>query len=73
MSLAILFGTFSPIHFLIGFLVLLCVVAIVIVGAKWVISLTGAVIPSPLMMIAGIIIFLVLLLALLNWSGLYTF
>lgn len=63
---------FSPIHFLIGFLILVCVIAIVIIGVKWLIALTGIAIPQPLLMILGIILFMVLLLMLLNYSGLYT-
>jgi len=61
---------FSPIHFLIGFLILVCVLAIVIIACKWLLSLTGLAIPQPLLLILGIIIFLLLLLMLLNYSGL---
>jgi len=64
---------FSAIHFLVGFIVLICVVAIVIIAAKWLLSLTGLAIPQPLLVILGILIFLVLLLWLLSWSGLFTF
>jgi hypothetical protein len=66
-------SAFSPIHFLIGFLVLVCVLAIVVIGCRWLLSLTGIVIPQPLLLILGIIVFLILLLALLNYSGLYAF
>lgn len=64
---------FSAIHFLIGFLILICVIAIVIIGVKWLISLTGWAIPQPLLVIAGIILFMILLLVVLQWSGLYVF
>jgi hypothetical protein len=64
---------FSAIHFLIGFLLLICVIAIVIIGVKWLITLTGVAIPQPLLLIAGIILFIVLLLVLLQYSGLYSF
>ena len=64
---------FNAIHFLIGFLVLLCVLAVVVIGARWLLSLTGLAIPGPLLTILGIIIFMILLLALLQYSGLYSF
>lgn len=60
---------FSPIHFLIGFLVLICVLAIVIIAVKWLLSLTGLPIPQPLLIILGIILFLILLFCLVSWSG----
>jgi hypothetical protein len=69
--LALTVPVFSPIHFLVGFLLLVCVIAIVIIGVKWLISLTGIVIPQPLLLILGIILFMILLLVLLNYSGLY--
>ena len=62
----------SPVHFLVGFLILICVLAVVIIGFRWLLSLTGIVIPQPLLVILGIIIFIVLLLVLLNWSGYWT-
>ena len=62
--------SFSPIHFLIGFLILVCVIAIVIIACKWLLSLTGIAIPQPLLLILGMIIFLILLLVLLNYNGL---
>jgi uncharacterized membrane protein len=61
---------FSPIHFLVGFLILVCVIAIVIIACKWLLSLTGIAIPQPLLLILGIIIFLILLMVLLQYSGL---
>jgi hypothetical protein len=64
---------FSPARFLVGFLVFVCVLAIVIIACRWLLSLTGIAIPQPLLVILGIIVFLLLLLVLLNWSGLYAF
>jgi hypothetical protein len=66
-------SAFSPIHFLIGFLVLVCVLAIVIIACRWLLTLTGITIPQPLLLILGIIVFLILLLVLLQYSGLYQF
>jgi hypothetical protein len=37
----------------------------------WLLSLTGIVIPQPLMLVFGIILFILLLLWVLNWSGIY--
>lgn len=64
---------FSPFHFLVGFLVLICVFAIVIIAVKYLIALTGIPIPPPLLAILGIIVFLILLMVLLDYSGLYAF
>jgi hypothetical protein len=55
--------------FLIQFLIFICVVAIVIIGGRWLLSLTGLAIPQPLLVILGIILFLVLLLLFLNYAG----
>ena len=66
-------ASFSAIHFLIGFIVLICVLAIVIILGKWLIGLTGLAIPPPLMMALGIILFLALFLWLLQFSGLWGF
>lgn len=71
--LATTLTAFSPIHFLVGFLILVCVLAIVIIACRWLLTLTGVVIPQPLLLILGIIVFLILLLVLLNYSGLYVF
>ena len=46
---------------------------IVIIAAKWLLSLTGLAIPQPLLVILGILVFLALFLWLLSWSGLYNF
>lgn len=75
MSLA-LFATavmFSPVRFLIGFLVLVCILAIMVVAVKWLMDLAGIPIPQPLLVILGILVFMILLLVLVNWSGLYVF
>lgn len=64
---------FNAIHFLIGFLVMVCVLAIVIIAARWLLSLAGIAVPQPLLMILGIVLFLLLLLWLLSWSGVYSF
>ena len=62
--------SFDPIRFAFGFVVLICLVAIVIIGVKWLCQLGGFAIPQPLLMILGIIVFLVLLFALVNYAGL---
>lgn len=62
---------FSPIHFLVGFLILVCVIAILIIACKWLMGLAGITIPQPLLVILGILIFMILLLVVLNYSGLY--
>lgn len=64
---------FSPIAFLLGFLLLICVLACVVIGIEWLMGLAGIAIPPPLLAILGIILFIVLLLALFNYSGLYAF
>lgn len=71
--LATTLTAFSPIHFLVGFLILVCVIAIVIIAVRWLIQLTGIAVPQPLLVILGIILFMILLLMLLNYSGLYVF
>jgi len=62
--------SFNFIHFAVGLLILFCVLAILIIGVRWLCTLAGIAIPQPLMVILGIIVFIVLLLMLLNWSGL---
>jgi hypothetical protein len=64
---------FSAIHFLIGFIIMVVVLAVVIIAVKWLIGLTGLVIPQPLWLILGLLLFLALLLWLIQWSGLYSF
>ncbi|HXN71577.1 MAG TPA: hypothetical protein VN861_03375 [Candidatus Acidoferrales bacterium] len=61
------------IHFLVGFLILCCVIACVIILVKWLCGLMGVTIPPPLMAVLGIILFIILLLMLLNYSGYYRF
>lgn len=57
------------IGFLFWFLVVIAVLAIVIIGAKWLLGLAGITIPQPLMVILGIIMFLVMLFALWHFVG----
>ena len=61
----------DAISFLISFLVFIIVVAIVIIGARWLLGLAGVTIPQPLMIILGLICFLILLLFFLNFTGVY--
>jgi hypothetical protein len=63
----------DPIRFLVGFLILCCCIAVVIILVRWLVGLTGIAIPSPLMLVLGIVLFVVLLLMLLNYSGFYRF
>jgi len=64
---------FSMIHFAAGFAVMICVLAILIIAAKWLLGLAGISIPPPLMTIIGILLFLILLLAVFEYSGIYSF
>jgi hypothetical protein len=57
------------IGFLVSFIVFLVVVAILIIGFRWLLSLTGLAIPQPLLIILGLILFLVLLLLFFNYVG----
>jgi hypothetical protein len=61
----------DAVSFLISFLVFIIVIAIVIIGVRWLLSLAGWVIPQPLMIIAGLIFFLVILMVFLNFTGVY--
>jgi hypothetical protein len=61
--------TFSFPHFIVGFIFLCCAIAIVIILVKWLAGLAGFTIPPPLMLVAGILLFMLLLALLLNWSG----
>lgn len=61
------------IHFAVGFVVLIVVLAIVVIAVKWLLGLMGVAIPQPLMVIIGLLFFLIFLLMLLNWSGYYKF
>jgi hypothetical protein len=64
---------FNPIRFAVGFIVLIVVLAIVIIGLKWLLGLAGITVPQPLLMILGLLVFLLLFLALMQWSNLYNF
>ena len=64
---------FNPISAMIGFVVLCVCLAIIIILARWVLSLTGLVIPQPLLIVLGLILFLVLLMFFLDWTGIYVF
>ena len=68
-----LVSSFNALHFLVGVVVLICVLAIIVIGVRWLASLAGVVIPQPLLIIGGILLFLGLFLWVMNWSGLYTF
>jgi len=57
------------ISFMLSFLVFIVVLAIVVIGVRWVLSLTGITIPPPLMYILGLILFLVLLFVFLQYAG----
>lgn len=59
----------SPIGMMIGFVVFCVCTAIVIILVRWLLQLTGVVIPQPLMLVLGLIVFLIFLLFFLNWSG----
>ena len=62
----------NPIAMMFEFLVFCCVVAVFIILVKWVLGLTGIVIPPPLLLVAGIIVFLILLTFFLDWTGIYS-
>jgi len=63
----------SPISGMIEFVVFIVCVAIVIILARWALSLTGLTIPQPLLVVLGLIVFLVMLLFFLNFTGIYAF
>lgn len=63
----------DPIRFIIGFILLCCLIAIVIILVKWLANLAGIAVPPQLMLVLGILIFVVLLLWLLNYAGVYRF
>lgn len=64
---------FNPISAMIGFVVLCCCLAIVIILGRWLLSLTGWAIPQPILVVLGIIVFLVFLMFFLNYTGIYAF
>jgi fatty acid desaturase len=55
------------IAFLVWFLVVIAVLAIVIIGIKWLMGLAGIPIPAPLLAILGIILFIILVLAVFHF------
>jgi hypothetical protein len=57
------------ISFMLSFLVFIVVLAIIVIGVRWLLSLTDLVIPPPLLYILGLILFLVLLFVFLNYAG----
>jgi hypothetical protein len=57
------------IGFLLWFLVVCVVLAVVIIAVRWLMSLAGIAIPQPLMLILGLILFLILLFALWHFVG----
>lgn len=61
----------NAISLMVSFLVFIICVAIVIIGARWLLGLAGITIPQPLMVIIGLIVFLFFLLIFLNYSGLW--
>jgi len=73
MTLALAMSSFNAVHFAVGFILLICVLAIVIIGIKWLLTLAGITVPQPVLVMLGILVFMVLLIALLDYSGLYHF
>ncbi len=63
----------NAVGFLVSFLVFIIVIAIVIIGVKWLLSVAGVPIPQPLLIILGLIFFLIVLLFFLNFTGVYHF
>ena len=57
------------IGFLLSFLVFIVVLAIVVIGVRWLLSLTGIAIPQPLLYILGLVLFLVLLFVFIQYAG----
>jgi len=73
LSLSALMPASNPIGMMVEFIVFCCVIAVVIILARWLLTLTGLVIPQPLMIVLAILLFLVLLYFFLGWTGLYDF
>lgn len=63
----------NAVGFLVSFLVFIIVIAIVIIGVRWLLSVAGVPIPQPLLIILGLIFFLIVLLFFLNFTGVYHF
>ncbi len=57
------------IDFLFWFLITIAVIAIVIIGIKWLMTVAGITIPQPLLLILGLIFFIVLMYALWHFIG----
>ncbi len=73
LAFALNLGSGAPdvVHFLIGLLVMVCVLACVIILVRWLLALSGIAIQQPIMLVLGIVLFLIFLLWLLNWTGVY--
>jgi hypothetical protein len=71
MFLASLFQT-NAITVMVEFLIFIVIVAIVIIGVRWLMSLAGVSIPQPLIIILGLILFIVFLLIFLNFLGIWS-
>ena len=67
MILAMLMQLGNPLAFLISFLIFICVVAVVILGIRWLIRISGVTISPELNLIIGIILFLVLLILFVSY------
>lgn len=57
----------NPVGFLISFLIFICVVAVVILGIRWLIRISGVTVSPELNLMIGIILFIVLLIVFLEW------
>jgi hypothetical protein len=64
---------FNPVGAMLGFIVLMICLAIVVILCRWLLSLTGWVIPQPLLVVAGLLLFLIFLAFFLSWTGIYSF
>lgn len=62
-------GAFNFFHFIVGFILVVCAIAIVIILVKWLAQIAGVAIPPALVLVGGILLFVFLLLLLLNYSG----
>ncbi len=62
-------SSFNFVHFVVGFILLICALAIVVILLRWVMGLMGVAIPQPLLVVLGIVLFVVFMLLLLNWAG----
>lgn len=64
---------FNPVRFALGFLVCIVMLAILIIGLRYVARVAGITLSPELVQILGLIVFLILLFVLLGWSGFYSF